>query len=91
MLVWWCLDTNPPYQKCSQSDPPFVDLYQSIEEAALRRSEKTKPLPCPNFPKLPQKRTRHKSGGNSAAAVATPAAKTTLSLNNPGNRNVKTL
>ena len=84
MLVWWCLDTNPPYQKCSQSDPPFVDLYQSIEEAALRRSEKTKPLPC----KLPQKRTRHKSGGNS---VATPAAKTTLSLNNPGNRNVKTL
>lgn len=42
-----------------------MDLYQSIENAALKRSEKAKPLPSPNFPKLPQKRIKHKSGGNS--------------------------
>ena len=44
--------------------PPFVNLCQSIEEAANKRSEKTKPLPCPNFPKLPAKRTRHKSSNS---------------------------
>ena len=43
--------------------PPFLDLCHSIEEAASKRSEKTKPLPCPNFPKLPPKR-RHKSSNN---------------------------
>ena len=44
-------------------DPPFLDLCQSIEKAANKRSEKTKPLPCPVFPKLPPKR-RHKSSNN---------------------------
>ena len=43
--------------------PPFLDLCQSIEERASKRSEKIKPLPCPNFPKLPPKR-RHKSSNN---------------------------
>ena len=43
--------------------PPFLDLCQSIEEAANKRSEKTKPLPCPKYPKLPPKR-RHKSSNN---------------------------
>ena len=38
----------------------FISLYQSIEDAAAKRSEKTKPLPCPSFPKLPQKKTKAK-------------------------------
>ena len=44
-------------------DPPFLDLCQSIEKAANKRSEKSKPLPCPVFPKLPPRR-RHKSSNN---------------------------
>ena len=42
----------------------FISLYQSIEDAAAKRSEKTKPLPCPSFPKLPLKKTKAKLDAN---------------------------
>ena len=42
----------------------FISLYQSIEDAAAKRSEKTKPLPCPSFPKLPQKKSKAKLDAN---------------------------
>ena len=48
---------------------PFLDVYQNIESAAVKQTEKMKPLPTPNFPKLPGKRTKPKSSNNEAAAL----------------------
>ena len=51
------------------SQTPFLDVYQNIESAAVKQTEKMKPLPTPNFPKLPGKRTKPKSSNNEAAAL----------------------
>ena len=51
------------------SQTPYLDVYQNIENAAVKQTEKMKPLPTPNFPKLPGKRTKQKSSNNEAAAL----------------------
>ena len=48
---------------------PYLDVYQNIENAAVKQTEKMKPLPRPNFPKLPEKRPKQKSSNNEAAAL----------------------
>ena len=48
---------------------PYLDVYQNIENAAVKQTEKMKPLPTPNFPKLPGKRPKQKSSNNEAAAL----------------------
>ena len=79
---------NGPHQQGTERGPPFVDLYQSIENAALKRSEKAKPLPSQNFPKLPQKRIKHKSGGNSTL-VGQPFVNQGENWENQGYLNVE--
>ena len=51
------------------SQTPYLDVYQNIESAAVKQIEKLKPLPTPNFPKLPGKRPKQKSSNNEAAAL----------------------
>ena len=51
------------------SHTPYLDVYQNIENAAVKQIEKMKPLPRPNFPKLPEKRPKQKSSNNEAAAL----------------------
>ena len=51
------------------SQTPYLDVYQNIENAAVKQIEKMKPLPRPNFPKLPGKRPKQKSSNNEAAAL----------------------
>ena len=62
--------------------PQFLDLYQSIENAAHKRSENSKPLPCPNFPKLPQKKSKAR------VSVVTNVAANTLENNNKSESTV---
>ena len=56
-------------ERAGPSQIPFLDVYQNIENAAVKQTEKMKPLPTPNFPKLPGKRTKPKSSNNEAAAL----------------------
>ena len=56
-------------ERAGLSQIPFLDVYQNIEKAAVKQTEKMKPLPTPNFPKLPGKRTKPKSSNNEAAAL----------------------
>ena len=51
------------------SQTTFIDVYQNIENAAVKQNEKMKPLPTQNFPKLPQKRMKQKSSKTEAASL----------------------
>ena len=56
-------------ERAGPGQTAYLDVYQNIENAAVKQTEKMKPLPTPNFPKLPGKRTKQKSSNNEAAAL----------------------
>ena len=49
------------YQQVQAPEAPFENLYNQLAETAVKNTERCQPLKCPNFPKLPKKRTRRKS------------------------------
>ena len=56
-------------ERAGPGQTAYLDVYQNIESAAVKQIEKLKPLPTPNFPKLPGKRPKQKSSNNEAAAL----------------------
>ena len=60
----WSEELRLGHQGPHNREEAFISLYQSIESAAVKRSENTKPLPSPNFPKLPQKKNKQKYDNN---------------------------
>ena len=63
------VQTRAQSEERPASQTPYLDVYQNIEAAAVKQIEKLKPLPTPNFPKLPGKRPKQKSSNNEAAAL----------------------
>ena len=49
------------YQQVPPQGAHFENLYNQLAETAVKNTERCQPLKCPNFPKLPKKRTRRKS------------------------------
>ena len=55
------LEETSRYQQVPPQGAPFENLYNQLAETAVKNTERCQPLKCPNFPKLPKKRTRRKS------------------------------
>ena len=55
------LEETSRYQKVPPQGAQFENLYNQLAETAVKNTERCQPLKCPNFPKLPKKRTRRKS------------------------------
>ena len=55
------LEETSRYQQVPPQGAQFENLYNQLAETAVKNTERCQPLKCPNFPKLPKKRTRRKS------------------------------
>ena len=67
-LVWLdqfvqtrALEENTRYQKVPERSAPFENLYHDLANTAVKNNERCQPLRCPNFPRLPQKKSKHRA------------------------------
>jgi hypothetical protein len=67
-LVWLdqfvqtrALEENMRYQQVPERNAPFENLYHDLARTAVKNNERCQPLQCPNFPRLPQKKSKHRA------------------------------
>ena len=67
-LVWLdqfvqtrALEENTRYQQVPERSAPFENLYYDLASTAVKNNKRCQPLQCPNFPKLPQKKSKQRA------------------------------
>ena len=67
-LVWLdqfvqtrALEENTRYQQVPVRSAPFENLYHDLASMAAKNNERCQPLQCPNFPKLPKKKSKQRA------------------------------
>jgi hypothetical protein len=55
------LEENTRYQQVPERSAPFENLYHDLASMAAKNNERCQPLKCPNFPKLPQKKSKQRA------------------------------
>ena len=67
-LVWLdqfvqtrALEENTRYQQVPERSAPFENLYHDLANTAVKNNERCQPLQCPNYPRLPQKKSKSRS------------------------------